>query len=244
MEAEYVRVGASNQAGVLDWLADEDGSRGVGHGNFGWGDEVGSPSAGGATDVAGDRVQQKAFGRPTRLTNTGRVVTQQAADPILQHVRSPADIEEEAGVEGTGKTHEPDWADGITWLMLEAELDTMPTLNSEDPGADTDVREIDLNVQKAVRRLGQLRKSAAVLQALESSPSRDRVVAWVRETMMQRRGVQVCQVKALARREFLIIFQTEAAKDLIMARPPSFIDGKLIRLLGWSERHKTKLGLS
>ncbi|KAL3690117.1 hypothetical protein R1sor_016426 [Riccia sorocarpa] len=58
--------------------------------------------------------------------------------------------------------------------------------------------------------------------------------------MSLRRGVRVVQVKALAKREFLILFASEG-KSVVMARPPNFLDGKVIRFVEWGNRHKEKL---
>ncbi|KAL3700582.1 hypothetical protein R1sor_018604 [Riccia sorocarpa] len=90
-------------------------------------------------------------------------------------------------------------------LMLEEELAFLPTLDQGSEESEEDIREIDLDVEKAARRLGQLRRTAIILQALKSASSRDRVVSWVRETIVLRNSVRISQVKALGRREFLIL---------------------------------------
>ncbi|KAL3685009.1 hypothetical protein R1sor_003031 [Riccia sorocarpa] len=134
-----------------------------------------------------------------------------------------------------------DWGVGVTWLMLERELDVMPTLVDLEKNEEGEVREINLDVEKAACKLGRLQKTGVVMQALESSPSRDRVTAWVRETMVMRAGVSVSQITALDRPEFLIVFTSEEEKRHILGRPPRFLDGRLIRLVEWEDRHRLKL---
>ncbi|KAL3681234.1 hypothetical protein R1sor_024190 [Riccia sorocarpa] len=141
-----------------------------------------------------------------------------------------ADLEEEV-----------DWSAGVTWTMIAEEMRDMPTMDAEEGETDVDIREVDLDLMKAASKLGRLCKTGVILQALESSPSRDRVVSWVREIMSIRRGVKVLQVKALAKREFLIVFASEEGKGVALAKPPCFMDGKVIRFVEWGNRHKEKL---
>ncbi|KAL3698493.1 hypothetical protein R1sor_012569 [Riccia sorocarpa] len=133
------------------------------------------------------------------------------------------------------------WAEGITWAVIEEEMAVMPLVNTEATAGEEEIREIDLDVENVAKKLGRFRRTAVVLQALESSPSRDRVVAWVRETMVLRKGVRVCQVKALARREFLIVFNSEEDKKSALTRPPCFIDGRVVRMIEWGDRFRDKL---
>ncbi|KAL3697853.1 hypothetical protein R1sor_011929 [Riccia sorocarpa] len=136
---------------------------------------------------------------------------------------------------------EVDWSAGVTWTMIAEELRDMPTIDAEEGTADAKIREVDLDLTKAASKLRRLCKTGVILQPLESSPSRDRVVSWVRETMSIRRGVRVVQVKALAKREFLIVFASEEGKGVAMTNPPCFLDGKVIRFVEWGNRHKEKL---
>ncbi|KAL3686470.1 hypothetical protein R1sor_009044 [Riccia sorocarpa] len=94
------------------------------------------------------------------------------------------------------ETADPNWEEGVTWKMIAEELEELQTLEEGSKAVDEDIREIDLDVEKAAKKLGQLQKTAIILQALESSPSRDRVVAWVRETMVQRAWVELREVPA------------------------------------------------
>ncbi|KAL3697408.1 hypothetical protein R1sor_011484 [Riccia sorocarpa] len=93
--------------------------------------------------------------------------------------------------------------------MLTTELDTLQVAAELGEGKKGDIRVIELDVSKTTEKLGRFRKTAVLLQALESSPSRDRVVAWVKDTMEIRLGVQISQVKALGQKEFLIVFASE-----------------------------------
>ncbi|KAL3689706.1 hypothetical protein R1sor_016015 [Riccia sorocarpa] len=133
------------------------------------------------------------------------------------------------------------WAEGITWAIIEEEMAIMPLVDTDGAAEDEVIREIDLDVENVAIKLGRFRRTAVVLQALESSPSRDRVVAWIRETMVVRKGVRVSQVKALARREFLIVFNSEEDKINALTRPPCFIDGRVVRMIEWGDRFRDKL---
>ncbi|KAL3699502.1 hypothetical protein R1sor_017524 [Riccia sorocarpa] len=133
------------------------------------------------------------------------------------------------------------WAVGISWDILASELEFMKTAESEDEGVNGDIRVVDLDVEKAASKLGRYRKTAVLLQALESAPSRDRVVAWVHDTIEVRLGFPVTQVTALNRREFMLVFLSEEDRGEVLARPPGFLDGKAMRLVEWSKRDSIKL---
>ncbi|KAL3686211.1 hypothetical protein R1sor_004233 [Riccia sorocarpa] len=124
---------------------------------------------------------------------------------------------------------EEDWAVGITWSMLEQELAFLPTLEDQGNDEDEEVREIYLNFERAASKLGRLRKTGVVIQALESSPSRDRVAAWVQETMVMRAGVSVSQVTALDRNSKHAGFHltTSIAGPTLLSLPYAFAG------LGW-----------
>ncbi|KAL3675782.1 hypothetical protein R1sor_025730 [Riccia sorocarpa] len=134
------------------------------------------------------------------------------------------------------------WVDGIiSWTTLAQQLETMQVATSEGEGSMGEIRLIDLNIAKAAARLGRLRRAAVVVQIFEISPSRDRVVAWVQDTMEIWLGVAVSQVTALSRKEFLVVFTTEEDRDEVIAQPPGFLDGKAVRIVKWENRQSTKL---
>ncbi|KAL3683766.1 hypothetical protein R1sor_001788 [Riccia sorocarpa] len=135
---------------------------------------------------------------------------------------------------------EDDWGAGITWAMWE-EMAVLPILEGTHSESEEVVKLMNLDVPKAASKLGQYRKTAAILQAMESTPSRDRVVGWLRETLVIRRGVRIQQVKVLDRREFLVVFQSIEDKEKAMNKPPAFLDGKLVRLIDWDKRDAEKL---
>ncbi|KAL3683006.1 hypothetical protein R1sor_001028 [Riccia sorocarpa] len=55
----------------------------------------------------------------------------------------------------------------------------------------------------------------------------------MREELVGRRGWEVCQVRALNRRDFLIVFEKEEDRMLFLPKPPKFLDGKLVVSLEW-----------
>ncbi|KAL3686910.1 hypothetical protein R1sor_013219 [Riccia sorocarpa] len=93
---------------------------------------------------------------------------------------------------------------------------------------------IQLNVEKTSKRLGRLKRTTMMLRAVESNPSRDRIVAWVREELVQRRWMQVCQIRALNRRDFLIVFQQEQDLASFLEKTHRFINGKLVLFMEWN----------
>ncbi|KAL3697824.1 hypothetical protein R1sor_011900 [Riccia sorocarpa] len=95
------------------------------------------------------------------------------------------------------------WAEGISWHMLATELDTLQVAADFGEGKEGDIRVIELDVSKASAKLGRFRKTAVLLQALESSPIHDRVVAWVRDTMEIRLGVKISRLVEWDRRHSL-----------------------------------------
>ncbi|KAL3691405.1 hypothetical protein R1sor_005056 [Riccia sorocarpa] len=136
---------------------------------------------------------------------------------------------------------EVDWGNGVTWDMLAHELGSMQTVDELGDATDVVFKLVELDVAKASSKLGRLQKTAVILQTLESTPSRDRICAWVLDTMELRGGFRIHQVKALDRREFMVFFESEEDRDEMMLKPPNFIDGKLVRIINWGERQKEKL---
>ncbi|KAL3698682.1 hypothetical protein R1sor_012758 [Riccia sorocarpa] len=120
-------------------------------------------------------------------------------------------------------------------------IQEMEFMKSAVDGAEElegEVRVVELDVEKAAATVGRFRRTAVVLQALESTPSRERVTSWVRNILEGRCGAAVCQVTVLTKREFLIVFHSETGKEAMMANPPKFLDGKIIRLVNWGARKK------
>ncbi|KAL3687048.1 hypothetical protein R1sor_013357 [Riccia sorocarpa] len=157
-----------------------------------------------------------------------------------------SDTERQSGAAhlGGGETRTEDsqnWEEGITWDILAEEMAVLPIAEESHLTGDQDIREIELDLNKAAVKLGRMRKTAVILQALESTPSRDRVGGWVREYLVLRKGAQVCQVKALTKKEFLIVFKSAEDKALALTRPPCFLDGKIVRFVEWSNRNKEKI---
>ncbi|KAL3698480.1 hypothetical protein R1sor_012556 [Riccia sorocarpa] len=81
-----------------------------------------------------------------------------------------------------------EWEEGVTWDIIEKELSSLSVSAADDEGVSGDIWVVDLDVSKVYARLGRLRKMAVVLQALESSPKRDRIVSWVQDTIENRLG--------------------------------------------------------
>ncbi|KAL3676173.1 hypothetical protein R1sor_026121 [Riccia sorocarpa] len=69
----------------------------------------------------------------------------------------------------------------------------------------------------------------------------ERVLVWVRETLVNRKGARVSLIRAMSRKEFLIVFESREDRETALDKPPCFLDGKLVRLIAWSERHKDKI---
>ncbi|KAL3679732.1 hypothetical protein R1sor_022688 [Riccia sorocarpa] len=124
------------------------------------------------------------------------------------------------------------WGEGVSWEDLRKAFHCLPVL---EEGTQEEVYcEMKLDVPKAAKRLGRLRRTAMLLRAVESSPPRDRIVAWVREELWGRRGMEVCQIRALNRRDFLIVFQREEDRTAFLEQSPKFLDGKLVVFVEWN----------
>ncbi|KAL3689107.1 hypothetical protein R1sor_015416 [Riccia sorocarpa] len=81
-------------------------------------------------------------------------------------------------VESTGghdTEKEEVWEEGITWDILAAEFQSMRTAEESPNDDERIIRTMELDVAKALRKLGKFLKLAVVVQTLESMPSRDRV---------------------------------------------------------------------
>ncbi|KAL3683271.1 hypothetical protein R1sor_001293 [Riccia sorocarpa] len=146
---------------------------------------------------------------------------------------------EEGGDKEDGK--ELDWSAGVTWLMMEAELEELHVLKGEQTEGDGITRFFELDIGMAAAKLGKFCWLAVVLQTLESTPSWDRVIAWARETMEMGHKNAIGQVKVLASQEFMIVFCNKEDKQEVMDKPPQFLEGKVIRLVEWSSRQTAKV---
>ncbi|KAL3676477.1 hypothetical protein R1sor_026425 [Riccia sorocarpa] len=158
----------------------------------------------------------------------------------LPNGRPSLDKNGEPSVGSDTKVDPKRWVDGETWDMIAAELETMTIAENDDEGDDGATRIFDMDVDKAAVKVGQLRKLAVVLQMLESAPSRERVESWIRDVIITRRRTQVCQIKMMSRREFMLVFNSEEGRAMILDDSPKFLDGKLIRLVPWGDRKLEK----
>ncbi|KAL3687974.1 hypothetical protein R1sor_014283 [Riccia sorocarpa] len=124
--------------------------------------------------------------------------------------------------------------------MLEADMDEMPTIDVGGEFPET-YTYVNLNIVKVARRLGRLRRTAVIMQTLESSPSHDRVVERVRDIITMQKGIIVSQITAIARREFFFVFESEEDKYSVLKRPLRFLDGKVVMWVEWQRRNTEKL---
>ncbi|KAL3675776.1 hypothetical protein R1sor_025724 [Riccia sorocarpa] len=123
------------------------------------------------------------------------------------------------------------WVDGISWTTLAQQLETMQVSTSEGEGSMGEIRLIDLNIAKAAARLGRFRRAAVVVQIFEISPSRDRVVAWVQDTMEIRLGVAVRIVKWENRQSIKLTANMKVAWVELRDLPP-FLEDQVETMLG------------
>ncbi|KAL3695185.1 hypothetical protein R1sor_009261 [Riccia sorocarpa] len=167
----------------------------------------------------------------------------QAQHQISNHIEEVNKVISELGEcsrDGIARPEAEDWGVGISWNMIAQEMEEMEVLANNAEGTDGHIQVIELYMENAASKVGRLRKTAVLLQTLESSPSRDRVVSWIRETMVSKQNVGISQVKALSRKEFLIVFASEADKRRVLGHPPSFLDGKVVRFFEWTGRNLVK----
>ncbi|KAL3697552.1 hypothetical protein R1sor_011628 [Riccia sorocarpa] len=106
--------------------------------------------------------------------------------------------------------------------MLATELQAMTLADSVGEGADGAVRIIQLDVEEAKCKLARLRKTAMLLQTLESSPSQEEWflgyrILW---TLENRLGVQIDQFIALNRRSEPLEGQGHWAKQCPKRQTP------------------------
>ncbi|KAL3698575.1 hypothetical protein R1sor_012651 [Riccia sorocarpa] len=241
--AEFSKGGSSQQSGKRAVLGETS------RGNI---EVCNNVSLSGASILAG---KHGSVGRDDdrRVESDTRMSADQTANPsgfrawrsfrTLDQSHASGVRTEEVAVDGTDM-HEnlspEDWGQGISWAMIAGEMAVMQECLQSEEGVAADIRVITLDLENASSKMGRLRKTEVLLQALESSPSRDRVVAWERETMVHKQGVTICQIKALSKKEFLILFGSEREKLEILARPPHFLDGKVIRMFDWIYKDQAK----
>ncbi|KAL3683560.1 hypothetical protein R1sor_001582 [Riccia sorocarpa] len=122
-------------------------------------------------------------------------------DNIVSGEGTPAHRNQETQME-TPRT-EPELGEGYHMYMRHLGVGILPIAGELELEGDQDIREIDLDLNKAASKLGRIRKTVVVLQVLKSSPNHDHVVGWVRESLVLQKGAHVSQVKALTKKEFL-----------------------------------------
>ncbi|KAL3694928.1 hypothetical protein R1sor_008579 [Riccia sorocarpa] len=173
----------------------------AGPSNWGQDDTMGANHLEGETDTHGGKSQ------------TANPLGFRAWKSFLSKVRSEGAPDPKAACEsgngsrgGTGRQEVEDWSSGISWSIIAQEMEGMEVSADLEEGVEGNIRVIELDMANAATKIGRLRKTAVLLQALESSPSRDRVVSWVRETMVIQRNVGISQV---------VRFFEWAEKDLV-----------------------------
>ncbi|KAL3698587.1 hypothetical protein R1sor_012663 [Riccia sorocarpa] len=77
-------------------------------------------------------------------------------------------------------------------------------------------------------RLRHLQNCAFVLCALDAAPSKDRIIEWAREELWQHRGIQVEQIRILARGCYLIVTGSADQQHKALMDGPYKLNGRMV----------------
>ncbi|KAL3675751.1 hypothetical protein R1sor_025699 [Riccia sorocarpa] len=85
-------------------------------------------------------------------------------------------------------------------------------------------------------RLRHLQNCAFVLCALDGAPSKDKVTEWAREEMWQKRGIQVEQIRILARGCYLVVTGSAEQQHKALIKRPYKLNGRMIFAFPWNPK--------
>ncbi|KAL3697864.1 hypothetical protein R1sor_011940 [Riccia sorocarpa] len=85
-------------------------------------------------------------------------------------------------------------------------------------------------------RLRHLQSCAFVLVALDSTPSKDKVIEWAKAELWQARGIQVEQIRVLSRGCFLIVTGAEEQQQKALIEGPYKINGRMVFTFPWDPK--------
>ncbi|KAL3700503.1 hypothetical protein R1sor_018525 [Riccia sorocarpa] len=224
---------------------------------------LGQNSGVGGINVGANPVLTRAWSNSGR----SREKTQEMQGGLMGQTMSAADLEEESDAEKTDVPDRRGQVLGGLWRdkpLPSRSSDMWKTFTDKEPlatlkasqesgrqsgsrgaqlGLDSRQAEVDWakRISWDVLAEEMVTMQEALTEEEEVSQSRDRVVTWVQDTMEHRLGVQVNQVTALSRCEFLIVFHSEDDRDEVLLNPPGYLDGKVVRIVEWERRHSIKI---
>ncbi|KAL3688285.1 hypothetical protein R1sor_014594 [Riccia sorocarpa] len=85
-------------------------------------------------------------------------------------------------------------------------------------------------------RLRHLQNNAFVLCALDGAPTKERVIDWAREELWQARGIQVEQIRILARGCYLIVTGSIEQQNKALMDGPYKIQGRMVFTFPWDPK--------
>ncbi|KAL3696147.1 hypothetical protein R1sor_010223 [Riccia sorocarpa] len=85
-------------------------------------------------------------------------------------------------------------------------------------------------------RLRHLQNCAFVLCALDAAPSKDRIIEWAREDLWQNRGIQVEQIRILARGCYLIVTGSADQQHTALMDGPYKLNGRMVFAFPWDPK--------
>ncbi|KAL3688922.1 hypothetical protein R1sor_015231 [Riccia sorocarpa] len=85
-------------------------------------------------------------------------------------------------------------------------------------------------------RLRHLHDCEFVLCALDASPTKERVIEWAREEMWQKRGIQVEQIRILARGCYLIVTGSMEQQNKALMDGPYKLQGRMVFTFPWDPK--------
>ncbi|KAL3677831.1 hypothetical protein R1sor_020787 [Riccia sorocarpa] len=133
------------------------------------------------------------------------------ADPYLKHVN-------------------PQWGHDVTDEELFAAYKEFRKFEVQSEGKA--IKTIDVDPWKAKARVAQLNKDAVILHTMDLMPLQDKVEEWAGIRLHQDLGVNIVQIRALSKKHFLIILQSEEEKHTVLTDPPLYMYKENDEMLG------------
>ncbi|KAL3675612.1 hypothetical protein R1sor_025560 [Riccia sorocarpa] len=93
---------------------------------------------------------------------------------------------------------------------------------------------IPLDMEIARRTFGLLSKAGVMLFTAEEAPSRDRVIRWAEDTLINHMGFTVRMIRCIAQKHFLIVVGDADQREFLLKNAPGRMEGKMIQVSMWN----------
>lgn len=110
------------------------------------------------------------------------------------------------------------------------------------PEADLDKQVSVLTISREVfaGRVALLKDRGFIINTVDFDPSRDDMLAWITRNFIQGLGIEVTQLKVLAKFIFLIVLEKVEDRKKVWEEAPFYMNGKMILAIPWEPNFSPK----